>query len=387
MKGTRIRIAMIAAALPPQLDGIGDYTANLAAELAKSVCVTVLTGQEAHYCPIPGVAIEPTFSARHTRSVWRIAERAAADRPDWALLQYNPFSYGRWGLNLHLPLVMRALRKNLPGTRIAVMVHEPFVPVINARFAIMTTWQRWQLWMLGRNADVLFFSIEAWAKRFAQWFPGKPVSHLPVGSNIPRVPIPREEARSRLGIRDEAVVLGLFGTMHGSRLLDRVRGAAEAVCGTGREALLLYMGPQGPAVRRALGGIATITDGPLPPEEVSRRFAAVDVYLTPFIDGVSTRRTSLMTGLQHGVATVGTHGALTDTLLSEQNGCALLLADVNDPEGFNSHVLRLMEDKGFRQALGRAGQGLYENQFAWRRIAQRWFDAVGRCPHKQVQTP
>ena len=44
---------MIAAALPPQLDGIGDYSARVAAELAHSAEVTVLTGAP-DPDPIPG---------------------------------------------------------------------------------------------------------------------------------------------------------------------------------------------------------------------------------------------------------------------------------------------------------------------------------------------
>jgi len=111
------------------------------------------------------------------------------DTPDWLLLQYNPFSYGRWGLNLDLPLVIRDIKRRQPFIRIALMGHEPFVPISNWRSAIMTTWQRWQLWMLGRSADVVFFSIQPWARKFQTWWPNKPVLHLPVGSNIPRLPI------------------------------------------------------------------------------------------------------------------------------------------------------------------------------------------------------
>ena len=92
-----MRIHIIAAALPPQLDGIGDYTANLAAELAHSATVTVLTGAPTPDL-IPGVQVETAFSADNPRSVWNLVSRVAADPPDWVLLQYNPFSYGRWGL-------------------------------------------------------------------------------------------------------------------------------------------------------------------------------------------------------------------------------------------------------------------------------------------------
>lgn len=370
-----MRIQIIAAALPPQLDGIGDYTANLAAELAHSATVTVLTGAQVPD-PIPGVRVETAFSAADPRSVWNLTRHVAEDKPDWVLLQYNPFSYGRWGKNLHLPHVMRQIKRDLPGTRFALMVHEPFVPIISPQFAVMATWQRWQLWALGRSADRVFFSIDPWAKRFQEWFPHTQARHLPVGSNIPRVPISRAEARARLGIEDQTIVLGLFGTMSAGRMLTQVQEAAITLRQSGHRVKVLYIGPHNEQVCAALGNTDLIADGPAAPEEVSRRFAAMDIYLVPYSDGISTRRTTLMVALQHGIATVGTSGLLTDSLFERENGQAFLLADVNAPEQFQSHVLRLAEDAALREQIGRAGMLLYKREFAWTEVVQKLHTAL-----------
>ena len=107
-------------------------------------------------------------------------------------------------------MLRTAIREN-PETRLAVMFHEDFVPAINWKFAIMRQWQRWQFKKLGRAAHLVFFSIDPWVKRYSSWFPGKPVLHLPVGSNIPLIEISNREARRRLGITDGKLVLGLFG--------------------------------------------------------------------------------------------------------------------------------------------------------------------------------
>ena len=371
-----MKIHIIAAALPPQLDGIGDYTAHLAAELAQSVDVKVLTVQGHSHAPIPGVTIEPAFDVENTKSVWEIVRRIDADPPDWALLQYQPFSYGRWGLNLHLPRVMQQIRRQNPKTRFALMVHEAFVPVDCWQNAVMTTWQRWQLWMLGRTADVVFFSIDAWAEKFAPWFPGTPVLPLPVGSNIPLIPITRTEARARLGIADATLVLGLFGTAHNSRLLGPIRRAAEAVRDAGRDVQVLYLGPQVQAIHEALGDVPIIADGALPPDEVSRRFAAMDVYFAAYTDGISTRRGALMAGLQHGAAIVGTRGALTDGILNAWDGRAFLLADVTAPGELDAQALRLIHDAALRQRLGEEARQLYQTQFAWDKIAARLLQAL-----------
>ena len=365
-----MKIHIIAAALPPLLDGIGDYTACLAAELAHSADVTVLTGA-ASPAPIPGVRIETAFSADDPASVKQIARFVADGKPDWALLEYNPFSYGRWGLNLHLPEVMRRLRQVSPGTRVAVMVHEPFVPIITPQFAVMATWQRWQLWRLGRSADIVFFSIDFCTHQFKNWFPGKPLVHLPVGSNVPRVPITRAEARTRLDIPDDAVVLGLFGTAAGGRMLGRTKDALTTLREAGVPAQLLYVGPHKDAICAALGSEGVIADGPFPAEEVSRRLSAMDIYLAAYVDGVSTRRGAFLAAMQHGIATVGTRGPLTDALLEREAGQAFLLADVEKPDAFTAAVSHLAENAEQRQRLGQAAEQLYEREFAWEKVALR----------------
>lgn len=364
-----MHLCMIAAALPPKLDGIGDYTASLAAELARTQQVSILVGQGRPAAPIPGVKIEAVFSPQRPGSVRRIADRIRETRPDWVVLQYNPFSYGRWGLNLHLPHVMQTIRAG--GARFALMMHEPFVPRINWKFAVMSLWQRYQFRRLGETADVIFISIDPWVRRFTPWFPRKPVVHLPVGSSIPYLALPREEARRRLGIAEDQMVLGLFGTLHAARLQNRVREAADTARAAGCSPLVLYMGPHSRAIRETMGDHALIAEGPLPPEEISRRFAALDCYLAPFVDGVSTRRTSMMTALQHGVPVAGTRGDLTDAMLEACNGEALLLADRDDAAGYARQVMRLVQDPMLRETIGRNGRRLFTEQFTWECIAAR----------------
>lgn len=374
-----MNLYIISAALPPKLDGIGDYTAHLAAELAKYVSVSILTSADQQPGPIPGVVIQKAFSVSHPASIKNIASIVEKDQPDWLLLQFNQFSYGRWGLNPYLPLLIRSLKRKLPWLRFAVMMHETYMPVTSWQTAIMTIWQRWQFWMLGREADLVFFSIDPWARYYKKWFPHKPVIHLPVGSSIPLISVSRKEARQRLGIADDVAVLGVFGTAHVSRMLDFVREAVETARQAGFKPLALYIGAQPQAAREALGDLPLLAEGPLEADEVSRRLAAVDVYLAPFRDGISTRRTSLITALQHGMATVGTRGIFTDEMLWKADGQAFLLADVANREAFHKHVLCLLEDPDLRERIGKQAQRLFEDQFTWERVASRLLAALHKA--------
>lgn len=365
------RIDVVVPALPPKIDGIGDYTAHLAKELAGSATVRVLTSGSRPVDAIPGVEIEPAFEDGRRASVRGIAEHVSRRRPDWLLLQYNAFGYGRWGLNLDLPAVVSEIRRRSRDPRIALMVHETFVPATTWKFGIMTCWQRYQLWSLGRSADVIFFSIEPWTRRFARWFPGKPVLHLPVSSNMPRVRISKENAKRRLGIPAESPVLVLFGALGGSRMDDASAQTIQAVRHRFPGLVVLYVGPHVQAARELFRDGPLLCEGSLPPEEVSLRLSAGDAHLLALIDGISTRRTTLMAAMQHGLATAGTTGPLTDDILRRQDGRAFLLAHVHDRAQLTANTIRLLEDPRLRIRLGEESRRLYESEFAWSRISER----------------
>lgn len=368
---------LIFPALPPALNGIGDYTAHLATELARTHEVRVLTAQ-ADACDLRegGVTVERAFATDRRADVHDLVAPVVARRPDWVLLQYNPFSYGEWGLNLSLPAALARIRAAAPDTRVALTVHEPFVPVTSLRSLVMTTWQRLQFWRLGRQADVVFCAIAPWVERFAPWFPTTRVVHLPVGSNMPRVETHRADVRGVLGYRPDTFVLGLFGRGHPSRMLSFVRRAIAGLRAEGRDARALYVGPAVDVVGPALSGVPLHCTGALPGPEVSHHLAAMDLYLAPFRHGVSARRGSFLAGLQHGLATVSTTGPQTDAFLDAQHGSAFLLAPDDDLSAYEAHALALAQDPGLRARIAARGQTLYEEVFAWPRIAERMLSVL-----------
>ena len=188
---------------------------------------------------------------------------------------------------------------------------------------------------------------------------------------MPRVAITRTDARARLGIAGDTLVLGLFGTAHSSRLLPLIRAAVQAAYDENPNVLVLYTGPHAPAICEALQGLPVRAEGPFESDEVSRRFAAMDIYLASYIDGVSTRRGAFMAALQHGITTVGTSGPLTDDLLLQEDGKAFLLADVNSFSAFADAALRLVKEKPLQQRLGQQGEALYKREFAWPKVARK----------------
>jgi glycosyltransferase involved in cell wall biosynthesis len=254
------------------------------------------------------------------------------------------------------------------------MAHEDFVPATSWRFALMRLWQKQQFLALGRAADHIFFSIEPWVEKYGSWFGDTPVNHFPIGSNIPFTPGNPSVLRRDLGI-DHAFVVGFFGTLR-ARLVTHLQAAVDGLRDRSSDVVVLSVGPDGPALQRTLSGVQIIDVGRLPAADVSRHLAAMDLHLTPFIDGVSTRRGSFMAGIQHGVPTVATRGELTDRVLQDADGNALLLASTSDPDAFARAASALYADAEHRKAVGARGQHFYQEQFAFDITVPRFLDQL-----------
>jgi glycosyltransferase involved in cell wall biosynthesis len=101
--------------------------------------------------------------------------------------------------------------------------------------------------------------------------------------------------------------------------------------------------------------------GTLPATELSRHLSACDVMLQPYVDGVSSRRTSVMVGLSHGVPIATTSGRLTESLWRESE--AVALAPVEDVKALVKAAETLLSDAMIRRRMSEAARALYEERF------------------------
>ena len=158
---------MIAPVLPPYLDGIGDYSAHLSSELSeKGHNVRIWTAQDNPHT-IDKVSIYKSFDYPHQRilNFKNALTPIVENPPEWIILQYNPYSYGKWGINPILVYEIAKLRLNSPSTKIAIMCHETGTLHRDIKALTIGKIQALQLWLLGKMADVVGFSTEYWTKK------------------------------------------------------------------------------------------------------------------------------------------------------------------------------------------------------------------------------
>ncbi|MBV9605254.1 MAG: glycosyltransferase [Solirubrobacterales bacterium] len=296
------------------------------------------------------------------------------------ILQYQPFSYGRWGFAPGLIEAARRARRR-GDVRLTLMVHEAWVTMLDWRSSLMGAWQRMQLRALVHLADCVMTSTEALARDL-----GHAAVHVPVPANVVPVDSSPHAARARLGL-DAKLAVGLFGRAHESRALDHAEAAIAALApavGTDHLAII-NLGADAPAVS-VPAGVEVRSPGTLAPDRLSLHLWACDLVLLPFTDGVSTRRSTLMAALAHGCPVVGSLGHNTDTVLAAANE-ALVLTPVGDRRAFADVAAALAVDPARRLAIGETGRRLYQERFDWPVLARTIARLIGEPPPRRATGP
>ncbi len=363
-----MNIDLVFPVLPPKIDGIGDYTFCLANALKDNHKVRILCSTPGGM--IQGIDVLPSFDIESPSGILKVVKPVVDRAPDVVVLQYNPFSYGKWGYAPSLPRALTMIKRKSPRTSIAVMIHERWVDVTSWKTAIMTTWQRRTLRQLLAVADIIFVSTENWINSISKRADPEKIFHLPVGSNIPDVGTARDVARAELGVSDDTIALGVFGSAHPTRQFDFVQSALERLERGGVDFRILYVGPSADEVERVLSTDRLQTLGKLPPRDVSAFMSSLDIYLAPFAGGVAERRGSFLVGIQHGVPTVTTRGEQTPKQMLRATDAFWLTAD-DDSSEFADSVFMLANSPELRLQMTTKARNYFQNHHSWEGIAIR----------------
>jgi glycosyltransferase involved in cell wall biosynthesis len=382
-----MRIAILCPEFPPDRTGLADHTAALAEHLAAHADVVVVTSVREALSETSGPARilrqMPQWGWRGGPVVSRLLRQL---QPDWLIVQYVPHMYGRGGINLMLPLLLWWWRWR--GGATVLFIHELYLPwSVAPKRVLAAVVQRLMLVMCIGAAQRIAVSTDVWRQKLQRLFPfwQSRFHHLPISSNIPVIHIGESEkasARARVGLAPDEVVVGFFGTLHDSKLMEYVVASLGALEANGQRARLLCIGPTPPEVARALNGIGRqwndriVCTGYAEAARASHYLSLVDIFLLPLIDGVSSRRSSLMAALSHRVPVVATSSQGTDHVLLES--AAVALSPVEDISAFLKHVCALAADETRREQLAEAGEILYQNHFSWSVVIHRLLTLLER---------
>lgn len=362
---------------PPKPGGVSDYSQMVTDGLVKA-------GDTVHvWSPSYADSTKPYDGNSGVEVHWlpdRFGPRSLAviskalkknPQPIQLLVQYVPHAFGWKAMNIPFCLWLYWQRRE----SLIVFFHEvafPFnkkQPLAHNVLGVVT---RIMAALVARSAKRVFVSIPAWKIMLKSLAPKHQfVTWLPIPSNVPIINDPDKVAtiRSRYTPED-GFLIGHFGT-YGKYIAAQLKESIPHFLSEHRDRAIVLLGRGSEGLRDELirkypdlSGWVNAT-GALSLADISIHLSACDVMFQPYPDGVSSRRTSVMAGLSHGLPILTTSGHLTEHLWAESS--AVKLAPVGDVSSLVQAMQQLLDDAGERRRLGSAARTLYQERFDIRR--------------------
>jgi glycosyltransferase involved in cell wall biosynthesis len=220
----------------------------------------------------------------------------------------------------------------------------------------------------------VWISIPAWEERLRPYALGRqvPMEWLPVPGCVASADQNAARALHRkYAGDDDQCLIGHFGS-YGESVSVLLEERVSQILARERRAVLLLIGAGSDRFRESVvDRHSELTSrvhatAYVDPDALGNHIAACDLFVQPYPDGISSRRTSAMACLSHGKPVVTTRGHLTESLWHGHDAVALV--DVDDVDGFVTAAQRLIDDEHGRKRLGANALRLCGHTFALSRV-------------------
>jgi len=368
-------IAFLTNHFPPAVDGVGDYTFFLAAELARQGhAVHVVCREQPEIMAPENVTVHTVVAYWQVDSDALVPDLLWKIRPDWLLLQYVPYGFHPLGLPFFLPRILRRLRQ--ANVHTGVMFHEVHIRTRGLKGWIIGNLQRYIARQLCHHADTVVTSNEFYKQMLSGLH--RDIRVIPVGANMVVEPL---SDTARVQLREKylpkaSFVVATFGNRNISELKQAVGRLREAGVG------LLVCGatpPLAPPPKERGGGEVAHT-GYLSPVELSSCLQCADLFVLPDPvtpdgeGGTSLKSGSLAAAFAAGLPVVGVRGDMSREPL--RHGENIWLTENGDAENLREAIWKLYADVVLREKLRANGAALYEEHLRWEIIARQFLNTM-----------
>lgn len=389
-----MRIGLISGEFPPMQGGVGAFSERLAQALAvMGHELHVISKRDARPAPDGGGRVSVAQLRKPVQTEWgvlhpvarnwrwgdvgQIAEIALRYDLDVLNIQYQAAAFNMHSAAMNLaPWRLRSLAPTV------VTFHDLRVPYLFPKAGRL---RQVAVRLAAQKSQGLIATNAEDRQVLKKWATGDTrVAQIPIGSNI-RVHDLEEptvaEARRRLGVEDDAFLLGYFGFLNASKGADLL---VRALAQLDANVHLVFIGGRTGSSdqknnQRFAGsveesarqlGIAQRVHwtGFLPDQELSTFLQAADVLAMPYRDGASLRRGTLMAALAHGRPVLSTEPL--SHVAELVHGENLWLAARDEVVALARAINGLQQDEALRKKLALGAKRLAA-EFTWETIASR----------------
>lgn len=312
-----MRILFMSNNLPPIVDGVGDYTYNLAHEFAKH-------GHEVHVVCGNREEIRDDYEDIHVAKIVRkwnrqagkdIAEYIRENGIEVVSLQYVPYAYDSKGLPFGLVMALEEIKKC--SVHLMTFCHEVCIGLWDKhtlKNVLYAATMQYITRQILNCSDSVATSIEHYARKIRQLCPKhKNVVCIPIASNVPLTSKSAEELfelRRSVADNEQQKIIGFFGC----RDCETSIMAIEELREEGQDLKMLFIGKVSEKTLSLIPNDAYST-GILDIEDIDQYLRIADVLVIPCKNGISFKNGAFVAALNANKPIVTACGFMTDVEL------------------------------------------------------------------------
>jgi len=343
-----MNICFVVNGFPPQIDGVGDYTYNLANMFhSEGHIVSVI-------CSKNNTSTKADFTIFKVVDQWNaegvdIALSVIDDiMPDVVCLQYVAQSFNKCGLPFPMIRFMKLLK--LKGIPTLTFFHELFVNYEwRLKRIVWATLMRYVTWRIAVLSSCAATSIEYYKRKILDLpcFRSANICTIPIPSNVPSRQLDdtqRNALRMTIAPNGECIV-AFFGYRNIEKSLQAIRDLNRFE--------LRY-------IALLIGRVQDVAEEPfiyktglLDISEIDIYFQVSDMILMPENvennRGCSFKSTALAQAFKCNLPIISTQGRLTDSSL--KNNENIVFVDFNDIDALLKAIVKVAFDTPFRENL------------------------------------
>lgn len=339
-----MKILFIANNFPPIVDGVGDYTYNIAKQFSEhghEVYVICKKNPKIN-TEICRMAVLPIVDKWDFDCYKLIIRFIKEKKIDFVSLQYVPHGFHPKGLSFPIIKLTKEIKKS--NTKLFTFFHEVSVEKEkgNIRRTLLSIVMQYISKKIIENSDYVATSIEYYRNMMIKLVPYKEIIPLiPIASNIPETKISEKELfdlKKKIAPSNE-IIISFFGIRNIQISIDAIVELKKE----GYKIKVLLIGKTSNNLPLNLPK-DTIKTGILNIEDIDKYFKLSDIFILPagVKSGCAFKSGSLATAIQNSIPIISNKGIMTSNCL--QNKVNIMFANITDKNSIKENIKELIEN-------------------------------------------
>lgn len=346
-----MKVLFITKNYPPLIDGVGEYTYNLAHTFVKhNHKVIIVCTNHSEINTITGkITVLPIINQWNGKAGTKIAKIIRDHAVDFVSLQYVPHGFHPKGLPFGLIALVHEIKKT--NVKTMTFFHEVCIDYIgwNIKRTLFSYGIKYIAKKIIEKSDYVATSIEHYTKRIQKFKKEINISTIHIASNIPKHSYTKEyleQLKKTVAPQGEFIIV-----FFGKRDINNQVKAIKELINEGYKIIALSLGNT--YFLQQEYKIPTYKTGLLNINDISQYFQIADCLCLPENEksGCSFKSGSLAAGLQHALPILTNKGYMTEsTLVNHYNIIFTNNQNIND---IKRSIKQLIQNKDFRLSISK----------------------------------